>query len=46
MLVRELIILITRQRAQALAERAASQENLAGSVGSNEWPATKTKHLS
>ena len=33
------LILITRQRARALAERAASQENLAGTVSSNEWPA-------
>ena len=39
MLVHQLVILFTRQRMRALAERASSQENLAGSVGSNEWPA-------
>ena len=39
MLVHQLVILITRQRGRALAERASSQEHLAGSVGSNEWPA-------
>ena len=39
MLVHQLaLLLITRQRARTLAERAATHENLARSVGSNEWP--------
>ena len=33
------LILITRHRARALAERASSQENLGLSLSSNEWPA-------
>ena len=33
------LILITRRRARALAERASSQENLGLSPSSNEWPA-------
>ena len=32
------LILITRRRARALAERASSQENLGLSPSSNEWP--------
>ena len=33
------LILITRRRARALAERVSSQENLGLSPSSNEWPA-------